>query len=256
MTPIIYPYKKGLNSTGLLRDAGSAVRYGTSNVRKRRAAIAWGNRIMPEWGNRVTWVNNPLAVPLVADKMNWARWCDDNKNAHLVPYLPEFLFDKDEAIGAIGDGDIVLCRTKLNASSGKGIVVARLPDEVADAPLYSVYKKKQREYRIVYGHRSGVTYISSKRRRADADMSKNDKLIRTMDNGWVYQSETDIPDAVGEAIGNVGTALFRLGLGLLAYDVGYDVDEDSACIYECNTAWGLNVASAEATLNAIKECAR
>lgn len=256
MKPIIYPYKKGLRSTALLRDTGAAVRYDTSNVTRRRTAIAWGNRNVPSWANNVDWVNHPAAIPVVADKLNWGKLCSGSVasvcSTDFAHSTPDFLFSLDEAEEASEAGLKVLCRTVLNGNSGEGIVVARRPDQLVEAPLYSVYVPKQREYRVVYGSQCGVIHLASKRRRPDTDLPPNGNLIRTMNNGWVYQLETEAPEPVLRAVRAVSYELANLGLNLLAYDVGFNTEIGKAVVYECNTAWGLNGASAENTLAAIR----
>jgi hypothetical protein len=153
------------------------------------------------------------------------------------------------------EGNKVLCRTILNGSGGSGIVVARNPDQVVDAPLYSVYFRKNREYRIVFGHECGVVYVWSKRRPENYDGDRDDMLVRTLDRGWVYQREHEYPARMLGEVEYCASRLGGLGLNLLAYDVAYNSETDTACVIEANTAWGLNETTAELTYEAMLDVA-
>lgn len=244
---IIYPYKKGLNSTSMLREAGCKVRYDTSTPRQG-VATAWGNRTPPPWADKVTWINHPCAIPLVSSKINWASLCAKHG------FGLAFTEDKSHAKSwASYRGVKVLCRTKINSRGGEGIVVARNSSQVVDAPLYSLYFKKNREYRVVFGSLCGSVYVATKCRPTDSgDMDRDDLLIRTADRGYVYQTDTDpLPESVIDQLNLVAPVLANLGLNLLAYDIAYNSETDKACIIEANTAWGLNEGSAKLTVMAL-----
>lgn len=245
MKPIIYPYKVGLNSTRLLREAGCAVRYDTSRVRQG-VAIAWGNRTPPPWSDRVTWINDPASLVRVSNKWRWAETCS------YYGFGPTHTQHTDVAQSWAGvKGRKVLCRTLLNASRGRGIVVARNAEQVVDAPLYSVYFKKNQEYRVIMTGAGEVVYFASKRRPDGLEMDRDAKLIRTSDSGYVYQTEETIPYAVLEATKEAAVTLSTMGLHLLAYDVGYNSEDNTACVFEANSAPGLNEDSAPLVVAAI-----
>ncbi len=248
MSIIVYPYKKGLNSTRQLREGGCKVRYDTSRVRQG-VAIAWGNRTPPPWAAAVKWINDPAFLFLVAYKKAWATHCGN------MGFGPQYTFDKEEAMSWADErGQKVLCRTLLNASGGRGITVARSADEVVDAPLYSLYFPKNREYRIIMNGINGYeVYCASKRRPTGTEMDRDDLLIRTADRGYVYQTEEIVPVPVIEACQNVAAWASDNGLNLLAYDVGYNSEDDIACVFEANTAPGLNKDSAPLVVAAIQE---
>ena len=248
MSIIIYPYKKGLNSTKQLREAGCKVRYDTSRVRQG-VAIAWGNRTPPPWAAAVTWINDPASIHRVAYKLAWAEHCRN------TGFGPKQTVDKEEAMSwADQRGEKVLCRTLLNASGGRGIEVARTADEVVDAPLYSRYFKKNREYRVIMDNKIGsVVYCASKRRPNGVELEGDDALIRTLDRGYVYQTEEIVPYPVLAACQDVASWATQYGLNLLAYDVGYNSEENTACVFEANTAPGLNVDSAPLVVAVMEE---
>lgn len=240
---IVYPYKKGLNSTARLRDAGCPIRYETSRVRGG-VATSWGNSTLPPWWSNTRWINNPQAIPLVSNKLMWVQ----------LDLGPNSTVEKTIAEQWARDGHIVMCRTILNGSGGAGIVVARSAEEVVDAPLYTSYFKKQREYRVVFSHLLGCHYVASKRLRADTELDRDTRLIRTTDTGYVYQVEHDpLPTAVLDELMRASTVLHSHGLNILGYDVAYNTETDTACIIEANSAFGLNDYSAPIVANAMEQ---
>lgn len=254
----IYAYKKGLASVASLVANGMGVLYDTSKPRKGSVVMSWGASKLPSWSGRVKWVNNPAATKIVADKINWAKFCDTARTSPLevgTPIKPHCLsYTIDQQVArdwAEVKGSKVLCRTKINASGGKGIVVARNPAQVVDAPLYSLYQKKTSEYRVMYSPTIGPVFVWSKRRPEGSEMDRDQLLIRTLDCGYVYQAEDSAPLPVIRAIGQVSLPLARLGLELLAYDVIYNSETDTAHVVEANTAPGLGDDTAPKVVDAL-----
>jgi hypothetical protein len=226
----------------MLRDEGCSVRYLSSRVR-RGTAIAWGNRVVPPWVDEVRWINHPTGIHLCADKLSWAQlglgleWTTDIGQAR------EW---------AAEEGGKVICRTILNGHGGTGIVIARNPSQVIEAPLYTKYFKKNREYRVVYNQAQGVVYVASKRLKTGTCLDRDSLLIRTKEKGFTYQIETNdsIEEAVLSELRRVSYCLMAWKLQLLAYDIAYNSETDQAVIIEANTAWGLNPYSAALTVAA------
>lgn len=255
MSTIIYPYRRGLNSTAQLRDQGCKVRYGTSRVRQG-IATSWGMRTVPDWAPLVKWINPPQSVSVVSDKLKWAAWCTEMDNAPGHPPSSTLEYTTDQAVAREWtESNKVVCRTVLNGHSGEGIIIARVSDEVVDAPLYSRYFAKQREYRILYGPACGVLYVASKRVPEGTELDNDTRLIRTMSNGFVYQAEsTDLPEPVSGAVQAVGLGLeVSHGLKLLAYDVVYNTERNDARVVEANSAWGMNEHTASLTCDAMAQ---
>src|SRR5688572_6569584 len=58
-------------------------------------------------------------------------------------YLPPYTLNKNQAASWLSNPNVkVLCRTKLSAHSGDGIVVASSPEQLVNAQLYVYYVKK------------------------------------------------------------------------------------------------------------------
>lgn len=126
-----------------------------------------------------------------------------------------------------------LARTDLFSHSGQGII-AGIPSELPDAPLYTKFVDKVAEYRaIVVG--SSVVDFKQKKRKSDWD-AERDPHIWNCSQGYVF-ARNDInhpPEAYSQAI----AAVQALGLRYAAVDIIEDSD-GTIYILELNTAYGL-----------------
>jgi glutathione synthase/RimK-type ligase-like ATP-grasp enzyme len=119
--------------------------------------------------------------------------------------------------------------------------------DVPDAPLYTKYEKRKREYRVhVWGNE--VLDVTEKRKRRGVDA---DSRIRSWDNGWVFcREDVNYPPHVASVAVD---AVHALGLDFGAVDVGYNVLKERAFVFEVNTAPGLEGTTLEKFANKIKE---
>ena len=162
-------------------------------------------------------------------------------------------------------GAKVVCRTVLDGHSGEGIVIARNPDQVVEAPLYSLYFNKVREFRVYVAAkvedgavtRCSVPYVASKRNPSAAPVQdRDDLLIRSGTKGWVYQVEdndsvddTGLGDVCLNFMDELVSAYHaadeydRPHGWLLALDVVQAASGDTKII-EANMAPGLNEVTA------------
>ncbi len=109
-------------------------------------------------------------------------------------------------------------------------------NDVCSAPLYTRYVKKADEYRLhVFDGR--VIDIQQKRKRRGIPNEEIDYQIRNTASGWVYcRDDVDCPDSCSAlAI----RAVAALGLDFGAVDIGYNRHTQTPCVYEVNTAPGL-----------------
>jgi len=162
-------------------------------------------------------------------------------------------------------GAKVVCRTKLDGHSGQGIVIARNPDQVVPAPLYSKYFRKVREFRVFIAstrHHLGdygaeeyiqVLYLTSKRNAGGVE-DRDDLLVRSKTKGWVFQREDIAKADETTELGRVSRAFMSEmmehvndweGGWLMALDVAQA--KDGTCkVLEANLAPGLNEHTAKA----------
>lgn len=207
------------------------------------------------------WQINPHNISsVVSDKRKFARLN--------LPYMLDWTEDKAEAQGWAGErGTKVVCRTELRGHSGAGIVIARNPDQVVDAPLYSSYFKKVREYRVFMSAimlgtttTTKAVHVVSKRNTGIIE-DRDQLLIRSGTHGWVYQVEdmSDVHDSPTgrDMLHSCHTFMTYLAdsidltnyAWLLALDVAQDA-EGSCRILEANMAPGLNDTTAQAIADA------
>jgi glutathione synthase/RimK-type ligase-like ATP-grasp enzyme len=93
--------------------------------------------------------------------------------------------------------------------------------------------KKKNEYRV-HVFKDAVIDVQQKRKRREADV---DYRVRNHEGGWVFCRENvDCPaDVTREAL----KAVHALGLNFGAVDVGWNEHYEEACVYEVNSAPGL-----------------
>ena len=163
--------------------------------------------------------------------------------------IPSFTQSKDEALEKIRSGDIIVCRQKLSAHSGEGIVIAAREDEVVNAPLYVGYIKKKKEFRVhvVFGQ---VADVQEKRRRRDYEDAPN-FAVRNYHTGWVYCREDIVePDNLrGIAV----RAVEALGLDFGAVDIIWNEHRNQCYVLEVNTAPGLEGTTVDSYVSALTQ---
>ena len=157
--------------------------------------------------------------------------------------IPEFTTDRSVAQEWVESGGHVIARTLLRASQGRGIVLAgpggseiTAVRQVPAAPLYVRYTKKADEYRVHVAFGEVIDQQQKKRRLETPDDEVNWQ-IRNAHNGWVFARDgVDAPACVIDA---AIKAVAALGLDFGAVDIGYNAKQQSAAVYEVNTAPGL-----------------
>lgn len=209
--------------------------------------INWGNTHLPGWlPNHLQLFNRLYAVHQAVNKLNTFKHLAGKVNT------PEWTTESDIArCWARDDGELVVCRTLLTGSGGKGIILTDDEDEIEDlaAPLYVRYKKKKHEYRV-HVFDGQVIDLCMKRKRRDWPEEINTK-IRNMDGGWIFaRDDIFIPDDLeDQAI----RAVDALGLDFGAVDVIWNKRENKSYVLEVNTAPGLVGTSLARYTQAIKE---
>lgn len=151
--------------------------------------------------------------------------------------IPDFTCSKQEAEEWVRAGVTVFVRKKLNASSGRGIVVAtKLP--LDDAPLYVKSISKTKEFRV---HVVGDQAIDLQEKRRK-NGSKANEMIRNLDNGWVFCRQNIVAPAGLQELGV--SAVKAIGLLFGAVDIIFDSVGNRLYVLEVNTAPGLTNSTA------------
>lgn len=222
----------------------------TYTPRADHIIINWGNSKVPQfWDNTRAGiqVNSTLGVATAANKLRAFEVLACSGIS-----IPECYDRKQDALQEILDGAKIFCRTKLTGHSGAGIVIARTPEELVDAPLYTEAIDNGGEWRVhifrnLHTNELQVIDIVKKRRRTEL-MEQEDGInadIRNLAGGWVYcHNNVSLPDSV---LNMAKAAITNLGLDFGAVDIIRKKNTDRYYILEVNTAPGLE---SETTINA------
>ncbi|MCR4308198.1 MAG: hypothetical protein NUV80_06590 [Candidatus Berkelbacteria bacterium] len=250
---VILPYKPGSRSARLLANEltqrlGAKVRRvrpnGRYKPRDRSIIINYGLNNLPQ-------------------EREWYRglWCNNNaKNTNKLTAFglfkeagiptPEWTESREVAQQWINEKKRVVCRTLLNAHSGRGIFMAGDGRPIVICPLYVLYKKKRREFRV-HVFNGSVIDVSQKRRRNNVE---DGGYIRNLANGWVFcrDSIVEPPDLRQIAV----AAVKALGLNFGACDIIWNEKENKCYVLEVNTAPGLEGTTLQRYTEAITNWVR
>jgi glutathione synthase/RimK-type ligase-like ATP-grasp enzyme len=170
---------------------------------------------------------------------NWFR-------ANEIPAL-EFTTEASQAQQWLAEGQTVFGRKFLNASCGKGIVVMESSEDFVTCPVYTLYKKKKREFRIHVFKEQVVAVVEKKRRREFN--GERDTKIRNLANGYVFiQSVSNEPDGLRELAlraASVSPSDFR------GVDIGFNEKKNELFVIEVNSAPGIQGSNVNKYLQAI-----
>ena len=146
-------------------------------------------------------------------------------------------------------GDLVVCRTLLRSSEGKGIIIENKEEVKTKAKLYTQYIKKKHEYRAhVYNNK--VIDVQQKKKRAGYT-EERDTRVRNTANGYVFcRDNIFIPDDLaGVAI----AAVNALGKTHGAVDLIYNERQNKTYALEVNQRPGMQGTTLQSWSNAILE---
>jgi len=164
--------------------------------------------------------------------------------------IPEYTTEVfTKALGWLEKGKIVLARTKLSGNSGQGIIIMQGPEQLIEAPLYVLYKKKRKEFRV-HVFKNEVIDITEKRKKVGFNGTPN-QYIRSHKLGWVFCRENIVepPDLRSEAI----KAIKSVGLLFGGVDVIWNEKENKCYVLEVNSAPGLEESSFKAYTEAFSK---
>ena len=197
--------------------------------RQYRYLLNWGNSSPIDTAPHVKVINPPQAISNAVNKTKaFQIWSGISTLS-----VPMYYIDTPPA----SFSGILLARTNGNSSGGDDIVVIRGGDSIPNAPLYVEYIPKEIEYRV-HVVNSKVIFVQQKKRRNDIEQDKDQKLIRSYNNGWVF-CPLEL-DAVAEDVKDAAIhAVNGLGLHFGACDIVIHRDNSKPYVLECNTAPGI-----------------
>lgn len=239
---VFYPYKMGSESAKALSASLNEAGITTKRVRpdgnyrpfNSHVIVNWGNSQPPtSWDCPNTILNNPTNVAIASNKLSTFENLFECEVS-----TPAWTINREEAVDWLNDRHIVICRTKLNAHSGDGIVIAKTIEDLVDAPLYTKYTKKRNEYRV-HVFMGEVIIVQEKKRDAEVvDRTDAQALIRSHQNGWVFCREGVVASDRLKSLAI--DAVNALGLDFGAVDIIYNQHLDTYYVLEVNTAVGLS----------------
>lgn len=243
MNIFVNSYRKGSKSAKALRNGlrekGIKAFLDIKNVKGDFLTINWGGSNCPNF----KYVLNPsYYVAHAIDKISTFEMLSAADVRHV-----EALYSKEDAAA---HGGIIYCRTLLTASQGDGIVVATRPEELVDAPLYTVgiTDEGRKEYRV-HVFAGKVIHVQEKRRRKGHkdNVDFNDK-VRNLAGAWVFTIQ-DVNPSNDTRCTSV-SAIAALGLDFGAVDIVQD-SNGVGWVLEVNTACGLEGTTVSKYVDAI-----
>jgi glutathione synthase/RimK-type ligase-like ATP-grasp enzyme len=130
---------------------------------------------------------------------------------------------------------VVFARHLTRASEGKGIVVVEEAGALPKAPVYTLYKKKKREFRV-HIFKDNVVQVLEKRKRKGFEGTVDTK-IRNTANGYVFCSQDVVePPGIRELAlkaSKVTNSMFK------GVDIGFNEKLNELFVIEVNSAPGI-----------------
>jgi glutathione synthase/RimK-type ligase-like ATP-grasp enzyme len=177
------------------------------------------------------------------DKIFQYQWFKENSIESLT-----YTTAREEALQWIGDKKTVFARLLTRSSEGKGIVVSETPEFLLLAPVYTLYRKKKKEFRV-HIFKDKVVAVLEKRRKVDYTGDKSDTKIRNTANGYVFCSSDVVePDGIRNlalAASKVTTSDFK------GVDIGYNEKQNQLFVIEVNSAPGIEGSNVTKYIKAI-----
>jgi hypothetical protein len=214
-----------------------------------RVVINWGASTLPPEVLRCRVLNQPTAVSRATNKL---AFFEDLHRAGNIR-IPAYTAARTQAQEWIRAGNVVVCRTILNGSGGRGIVIAETEDQLVQAPLYTKYVKKKDEYRIHIARdlRRDITEVIDVQKKARRlDSGPVNWRIRNLENGFIYKRQDVNPPQ--HVLDNSIRALQVSGLDFGAVDIIVNANEDRSYVLEINSAPGLEGTTLESYTNYFK----
>lgn len=218
--------------------------------------IGWG--VYSVQAPHLSVFNQAQACAMASDKR---RALSTLSNAGVA--CPTHSTSADDATEWLTSGDKVVARHVVHSHSGRGIqivsesgTVYRDPSMPDDAPwyearLFTKYFKKTTEYRV-FAVQGKAVLVYRKGVQRDIPEDERQFLVRTHATGWNFCSVelSDVPERVLiEAV----AAQEAMRLDFCAVDIGWHEPSQSVCVFEVNTAPGVEGSSVQILGDALLE---
>lgn len=129
--------------------------------------------------------------------------------------------------------NIIVVRKILTGHSGEGIIIVEKGEDIPDAPLYTKYINKVREYRV---HATVQEVIDTQQKIRDPAQEPKTWKVRSHANGFIFARNNIVPNLDRDLL--AVKAVQVLGLDFGAVDIVED-KKGNFYVLEVNTAPGL-----------------
>jgi len=250
-----YSYNMGSESVKLLTEKMDVyqIKHRGSRYRPKinDVLINWGAHTIPGNLRDMHIINDPEYTRVVADKGLYASKIDYNAFRSI-----EFTNNPVTADTWQLQGFTVVARTILNGHEGHGIKIIKPNDQMINAPLYSKYQPKDREYRV---HVVDGKAIKVQRKLRPTDLGPAGDgifMVRNTANGFRFCTVVDCPEDVKTQAINA-CKHFNLDFGGvdMVYKEARRLVDAKAYVVEINSAPGIEGTTVDAYATALTELA-
>lgn len=213
-----------------------------------------GKKVKPEdtivnWGtsqpfpvNCLVALNNNQAIAQASNKLH-AFGAMSGKKLSTVPWTANQEVVKEWQ----ADGATIVVRKTLTGHSGAGIIILEKGDAIVDAPLYTKYIFKVKEFRV---HATRFKVIDTQQKIRDPDVEPKSWKVRSHENGFIFARNNITPSDERDQLAIAAVQV--LGLDFGAVDIVED-KKGNFYVLEVNTAPGLEGQTVDSYVNALKE---
>lgn len=239
------------NSAKAIASAPGFARLRTGKfVKAGDSVVNWGTtKPLPIYHDEAATLNGVGAVQRAANKF-LAFGALAGANVSTVPWTA----NKAVAQEWMDQGSTIVVRKVLTGHSGAGILIVGKEEqelkELPDAPLYTRYVFKTREYRV---HATQTKVIDTQQKVRDPKQEPKDWKVRSHDNGFIFQRNNVLANAARDALAI--QAVTVLGLDFGAVDIVED-KKGTFYVLEVNTAPGLEGATIASYVDALTGLAK
>lgn len=251
---VLYPFKMGSEAGCLMAEALDALKVYPDRAYRPKPGdfiVNWGNGHRPIWANYLTdgntllnhWANVDLSISKIDSFTRFKKY--------KVP-TPAWTTDKETAAKWLKDGEWVCCRQKTEAKDGAGLVLAKKPDDLVNAPLFTKYIPIAKEYRAYVVGDKMIDVLEKRRSNEAIKEGKLDADIRTESRGWVFCRSAVYPPKDLAEVSVAAIAANGLDFGGVDILLGRD---GKSYVLETNTAPGIAGQTVEKFVAAFKKMA-
>lgn len=205
--------------------------------------VNWGTTVAPPVAVKKI-INDAQAVGLCINKYHTFAALT-GKDVPTVPWTANKAVAKEWQ----AKGWTVVVRETLTGHSGAGILIIEEGQEIPDAPLYTRYIFKEKEFRV---HATQTEVFDTRRKIRDPKKEPTDWKIRSAKNGFIFAAKNVEPSEARDKVAI--DAVKALGLDFGAVDIVED-KHGKFFVLEVNSAPGLEGQTVEKYTNILGKLA-